>query len=88
MADIDMDYHMFTEMSKKRETDRKKFDHYRTKLAKLREQEAKRQEKNVSCGAKVFSGTNKQHERLVRNVGKFALDEFLIRAEISLRDPQ
>ena len=86
MADIDMDYHMFTEMSKKRETDRKKFDHYRTKLAKLREQEAKRQEKNVSCGAKVFSGTNKQHERLVRNVGKFEQAEHYFQASTKTMD--
>ena len=88
MSDIDMDYQLFTDMSKKREVDRKKYDHYRTKLAKLREQEAKRQEKNqsISCGAKVFSGTNKQHERLVRNVGKFEQAEHYFQASTKTMD--
>ena len=42
MEDIDMDYAMFVESSKKREQDRKKYDHYRKKLGKLRENEAKK----------------------------------------------
>ena len=62
---------MFLDLSKKREQDRKKYDHYRTKLAKLREQEAKNANKSVTSGAMIFKSKNKQHERLVRNQGKF-----------------
>ena len=43
MEDIDMDYTVYTEMNKKRDQDRKKFEHYRVKLAKLRESESKAQ---------------------------------------------
>ena len=43
MEDIDMDYTVYTEMNKKRDQDRKKFEHYKVKLAKLREAESKAQ---------------------------------------------
>mmetsp|Transcript_3503 Transcript_3503/g.4661 ORF Transcript_3503/g.4661 Transcript_3503/m.4661 type:complete len:83 (+) Transcript_3503:158-406(+) len=36
MDDVDMDYHIFTDLSKAREVKRKKYDHYKVKLAKLR----------------------------------------------------
>ena len=41
MEDIDMDYTVYTEMNKKRDQDRKKYEHYKVKLAKLREAESK-----------------------------------------------
>ena len=41
MEDIDMDYTVYNEMNKKRDQDRKKFEHYKVKLAKLREAESK-----------------------------------------------
>ena len=72
MEDIDMDYTVYTEMNKKRDQDRKKFEHYKVKLAKLREAESKAQNQNVTSGTMAFNrGKNKQHEKLVRNVGKF-----------------
>ena len=72
MEDIDMDYQMFLDLSKKREQDRKKYDHYRVKLAKLRDEAAKNANKNVTSGAMMFGKSkSKQHERLVRNQGKF-----------------
>ena len=71
MEDIDMDYQMFLDLSKKREQDRKKFDHYRVKLGKLRDAAAKNESKNVTSGAMMFKSKNKQHEKLVRNQGKF-----------------
>ena len=41
MEDINMDNSMFMDLSKKREVDRKKYDHYRGKLNKLKEKAAK-----------------------------------------------
>ena len=37
----------------------------------MREKEAKNQNKNVTSGAMTFKSQKKEHERLVRNVGKF-----------------
>lgn len=71
MEDIDLDYQMFVDLSKKREQDRKKYDHYRTKLAKLYEQQKKNEQKTVSSGVMMFGNKNKAHEKLVRNQGKF-----------------
>ena len=41
MEDIETEFKIFTDLSKKREQTRKKYDHYRVKLGKLREKEAK-----------------------------------------------
>ena len=40
MEDIEMDYTVYGEMNKKREQDRKKYEHYKVKLAKLRQAES------------------------------------------------
>ena len=37
MDDVDMDYRVIGDCSKEREAKRKKYDHYKTKLAKLRQ---------------------------------------------------
>lgn len=37
MDDVDMDYRVIGDCSKEREGKRKKYDHYKTKLAKLRQ---------------------------------------------------
>jgi len=71
MEDIDVDYKIFTDLSKGREVCRKKYEHYRGKLAKLREKEAAKQNKQVTSGAMMFNKGTKDHERLVRNVEKF-----------------
>ena len=41
MLDIDVNHKMFLDLSKQRDADKKKYEHYRTKLNKLREKEAK-----------------------------------------------
>lgn len=41
MEDVGSDFQVFVDLDKKREKDRKKYDHYRVKLAKLREKEMK-----------------------------------------------
>lgn len=41
IKDIDVNYKMFVDLSKKRDADKKKYEHYRVKLNKLREKEAK-----------------------------------------------
>ena len=76
MGDIEVDYKIFTDLSKGREVTKKKFEHYKTKLAKLREKEANQQNGNVTSGAIMFNrGGNKDHERLVRNIEKFEKSE-------------
>ena len=40
MEDIEMDYTVYGEMNKKRDQDRKKYEHYKVKLAKLRQAES------------------------------------------------
>ena len=43
IADVDMDYKMFVDLSKKRDKDYKKYEHYRVKLNKLKEKAANAQ---------------------------------------------
>ena len=45
---------------KEREVKRKKYDHYNTKLAKLRQQADERANKNVTSNS-IFTNANKQH---------------------------
>lgn len=43
IADVDMDYKMFVDLSKNRDKDYKKYEHYRVKLNKLKEKAANAQ---------------------------------------------
>ena len=87
MGDIEVDYKIFTDLSKGREVTRKKFEHYRVKLAKLREKEAKKDSGNVTSGAIMFNrGGTKDHERLVRNVEKFEKSEHYFKSATRTMD--
>ena len=84
---MEIDFSMFQGLAKKREAERKKYDHYRVKLAKLKEKEAKQQDTAVTSGAMLFKkGPNKQHERLVRNIAKFEQAEHYFNSATKVMD--